>query len=933
MAATPELFITLASSQTPILLVDASGSTVLTKFDGVDVIDQIKEVIKKLPEDQFRIIFWNSTNVKEDAPDDKFTTGVYRLPFVVKKNTLDHTFTHVKPSIKPNCLTFPHLGFNSIPDDWISKMDQTKIYFITDGEIGYGSITQYELGKLKTDLSQSITNLCTKHSKIQLNIITVEPKHRDFNQIETLTSAAGCDVYKVIMDNRLTKYITKFTSYTPNNLDGFVHINKNIPPKGFIPYGDKCFSELRVTEFIHFMIETVSNVRDNDDQLLKIVQMLSSTLCELTRDKPLHIRNDIINTFCGLFNGTSLDIMFVRFIITEAIQKESDGTANVFAAYRAKLKDLYKQATELLLSNVKEAVNINECFMTLPIKSSSGKTKIITGHHRLIDKQLVVTHKVYPQSAIKIRDITLPVLPYITHSSSPMNEQCLRQWTRLLIGKMYNLSVMEDIIIYVVLGIVLQVVVSSVPDTVKDAYRRLGHVMLRKKRMNSDRTELERLEGGELPIPNSGKIEGFYRFMDVVNEQLGFKFNSMTTWYILCLALDNQHLINNQLVHCKDSIEKDFPGIGLSEAGCRNLLLNVKKMMDTNIDHIDMPHEMVLDYNCLITLENLEKVGGYQFLPHTNMSGVVCNPVYILSDDGYNALISSTSVCPICYSHLTAESFTKIGPKPDINIDDILDADTINVFEEKYAAPKIMTGSVYSSSSSGLSSSSSSSSYIPKKSVSLVVKVAPKEHSMLVIMKGVVGAGKTTFSERLKAECEKMGKICFVEGVDKYCKNGDSMENAISKIKENLMTINNLDNTANVVVCIDTCGEHTNNKTNEIFGINFAGWKRMNIWVNLDRGHLENYLAWTLRNVLYRTQVTADCNYWLNPEGASVSKCIEVHTKKAKALFGKKVPQFFYSTPNRDDAIKLLNPKADEYAQYLAQDKSADIDIQKILEN
>ena len=131
------LFVTPIFKQIPILLIDASGSTV-GKFNQHTVLDQIKTVIKGLPEDQFRIIWWNSDQQKPASADDKFTNGICKLSFVVKKNTIDQTFLFIKPSIKNYCLTFPHLGFESIPDEWISKLDQTKVYFITDGEIGYG---------------------------------------------------------------------------------------------------------------------------------------------------------------------------------------------------------------------------------------------------------------------------------------------------------------------------------------------------------------------------------------------------------------------------------------------------------------------------------------------------------------------------------------------------------------------------------------------------------------------------------------------------------------------------------------------------------------------------------------------------------------------------------------------------------------------------
>lgn len=926
-----DLFITPTSKQIPILLIDASGSTA-AKFNGITVFGKFKELIQELPEDEFRLIFWNSENVTNG-----FTNGIFKPLHVAKKATIDQAFTYIKASINERCLTYPHLGFNAIPNEWISNIDQTKIYFLTDGQVG-----PYDKDKAQASLRDSINKLFQLHNKIQLIIITVEPRDINFNEMEKLTSAAGCDVYNVIMNNKLTKYVSKFISYTTNNLDGFVHINKNTPPVGFVPYGDKYFSELRVSEFIQYIINEILSIKTETNELLKIVQLLSSTICVLTKDKPFNVRNDIINTFCNLFSATSLDLMFMRFIISDAVNKENEGSANIFASYRDKLKNLYNQATDLLLTDVKGSIGIGEKFMTLPIAVASTITdgfKLVSGNYRMIEDNTVINNKVYPRSAVTLNGIVLPVLPYDNLTNcSPMNEQCLRQWVRSLISKMYGLNALEDIIIYVVLGIVLRVVVSDVPDTVKESYRRLGHVMLKKKRLNTDITELAKLEAGELPIPNSGKIDGFYRFMDTVNSQLNLTLNSMSLWYLMCLALNNPLLVKNQYVHCKEFLDKDFSGVHTDK------LLTAVKGSITKVTFSEIPSELIYEYKCIITLDDIEKIGGYKFLPHTNLSGTICSPIYVLSDLGYESIMKTINpVCPICYTHLGTSSFEKVGPKPEMDTSSILEPGVTNVFDAKYV-PSKMSSSMASSSYAASSSSSyaaSSSSWSPSSSSnypykSTVTKLNPRTGiCKLVIMKGVVGSGKTTFSLKLLEECEKLGKVCLVEGVDKYCRNGDSMQEATNKIKQSLLTINTIDNSKEVIVCIDTCGEHTTNKTKDIFDVDFTGWKKINVWINLDRFQIENYLAWSLRNVLSRMPSTGDSNYWLNPSGAGLSKCIDIHIKKARALFGKKTKSVvgFNNPSTVDAAIKLLNDRADSYAAYLVSSLPMDVEIQNVLKN
>jgi len=873
------------------------------------VFDQIKKIINDLEETEYRIIFWNSNKNCQEP----FKAGIYRLPFIVKKSTLDQAFMYIKAYINNFCLTFPHLAFDSIPDEWISKADFNKIYFITDGEMGYSYIGLVEKNSLKTALGESIKKLFDKFNNIQLNIITVEPKIMDFTQIETIQKAAGCDVYNVIMEKKLTNYITKFISYTPNNLEGFTHISKNIPPAGCIAFGDKYFSETRTNEFIKYLSDLIFKT-EGDDNLLQIVQNLSATISGLTKHKPRRVSQDIIKTFCDLFSETTLDKMFVKFILTEAVEKENAGMANIFAVYREQLQDLYKQASNLLKKNVKDAIGIGELFLTLPVND-----RIVTGHFRLIDKNITMDKIVYPQSGTMVNNILLPIIPFDYSGSSLMNEQCLRQWVRVQIHKLYNVNTLEDIVIYIVLAITLRAVCSDIDELIKDAYRYLSILMLKKKRLNSDTTELERLENGDLPIPNSGKIESFYIFMETVNQKLGLHLQPMTLWYAMCLATKNSKLINKQLIHCRESIEKDF-----NDIDPQKLLTEIKNII-TPITAYNIPFENILDYNCLITMEDTSNTGGYRFLPHKSIMNTVCCPVYVLSNEGYRQLILNheTSVCPICYTKLSETDFQKTDKKPELENLIFFPEETVNIFGKdlpcvKPAKPNIVSSQTIATKSF-VNVNTFSTNTLNKKGT-------------LVIMKGTVGAGKSTYGKLIKEKIESLGGHCFVEGTDKYCKSGVPISEAVRRIKEEFTKINDLDNNKLLVVVIDTCGEKVNN--NDIFGIDFTGWKKVNVWPNFDRSKMEEYLAWTLRNVLQRGKPDADSNHYLNPIDAGINTCVDVHKRKARALLGKKIPNLFTMTPRtKEEAIQLINNRANSYQKILDTDHPIEKEISTIIEN
>ena len=274
-------------------MIDASGS-VLSKFnDDITIFGKMEEIIKTIKSDQFRLIFWNS-----DIEKNGFTDGIFKIPYVTKKEAIKQPFTIVKNKITSSCLTFPHLGIKNISEEWISNSDSTHIYIITDGQIGYSSCTSNKLNSLKSDIKNEIEKLFKKFNNIHFHIITIEAKVIDLNQSETLNSIAGGDIFKIILENNLTQYITEFTSYTQNNEKGYKHINNLIVPKGFIPFGDRYFSEMKTNQFIKYLQELVKETKDEDD-LLKILQNLSNSLSYLIKkDKPKNIIKNIINTFC-----------------------------------------------------------------------------------------------------------------------------------------------------------------------------------------------------------------------------------------------------------------------------------------------------------------------------------------------------------------------------------------------------------------------------------------------------------------------------------------------------------------------------------------------------------------------------------------------------------------------------------------------------------
>jgi len=904
----------------PIVLVDATGSVKTNYESTTTVFDKIKQVIQSgvIPEKRFRMLFWNSTPdsiiSQGRVTGTFFKDGIWKIPYVVDKDKLDTPFNMVSQNITNGCLTFPHVAFMNVTPEWCHTDKPTRIYFVTDGQIGYQSISRSDMTYLKTKLADSIQSVFKRFYNIQLTIITVESKQMDFGQLETLNSAAGCDVYTVIMENHLTDYITKFISFTPNNPTGFIHINKLIPPKGFVPYETKIFSELKTLTFIKY-IKSLIDATTDPDAILKIVQNLSTTLVYLTKDKPPKIINEIISTFCRLFDkeGSEIDRTFVRFILTDAITKERTGTAQLFANYRAQMKDLYKQAAEMIKKDVSNAIGVNQILMSIPM-DIGGKSIILCGSSQLNLSTLNLKGTIYPQSTYNLNGLVCPILPCdLEGFRSLMMDQCLRQWTRVVVGHATGINYMDDKLIFVMLGYVLQVVLTeNIPLHVKKGYQKLGEIMLKKKRLNKDVTELSRLEEGDLPTPNSGQIADFYKYMGAVSTTLSItrELKPLTLWYAICLALGNANVASKQLIHCRESIQADFPDIS------PEIILDVIAPLVPKLSIVQISLADTLEYQCPITLEDTSKTGGFQIKAHRNYLNHSCHPRYVLSETGYTNLLKERPMCPVCYADLNTVTFVKVTSKPAESIDSQLPSNLTdyNIFGSTGKAAKIapVAPSITPGTTSGTTSGT----------------------TITIVLKGVVGAGKSTMAEELQKEFEKAGFYCISEGIDKYCRAGKPKQQAVKMVTGRLNQILKHKSIKKVAI-IDTCGERDTDTTNVHFGVNFGGWTKIVIWPNLIRNDLTGYFTWSLRNVLKRTKPTSTSNFNLNPIDAGVSKCVEVHKIKATALFGNAadamLPILASTTAPIATIIQSLDEVANNYELRLASEMKMKDEIVKAI--
>jgi len=922
-----------------ILLIDTSGS-VFGDFmrDGPKIFTKMSTLIHDLPVNNFRFIFWNS----EDCNTSLFKNGFVKFPHIVKNNkfSVEQLFTLVVNSNSRGC-THPYIGFENIDVHWIDNINPTHIYLITDGIIQSNTLITNNM--VKERLANSIKNLFKNFNNIHLHIITVESKIINMNELESVNNIAGGDVFNVIRNNNMCDLITEFKSYTINNPDGYIHINRIVAPAGYIPFGNSYFSEGKINEFIIHITNLVhpNENKCSQDLLLRIIQDLSNSIKYIIKDKPTHIKGQIINMFCNIFKNTEIDFSLAQFIIRQAIDSDINGQINTFSEYRNNLKNLYQYAHNLLSDNTKIAINIKKNFITLPINY-----KIIVGSHNMITEKF----NMFKNGAIKIGQHTIPVLPYIKslNELSEINEQCMRQYIRSIISTYYHVGFQDDSVIFIVLGLMLSIIKSNVSNKIKNMFRIFAKIMLRKKRTNSITTELQRLQEGEFPLPNNGQINDLFNNLNLISILLKLNnVHQMTIWYCICLALEDKQLIQKQLIHCVHDIELDFPNYKDI-----NILDNLQLNDIYNI--INIPNELLYDYTCLITMEDISNSGGYKFKQHMSLTGSKCHPFNVLSNEGYEQLINNTpSLCPICYQNLNASHFEPIGIKPEENLNIFTDDDfpkKINYHKTEISSIKNMKNIIEKKQIQNPiqpnNNHSCNNTIMPDEEINILqnaferyidfskmndqlnnenikneldvlnIDISEKIRE-LIILRGSEGCGKNTFAILLKQCIEYLKGECFI----------------IKNIQELLKIDELYEQETKIIIVILNINELQNNDIDiNSLGFNANRWKRHVIMPNKPPKDSSGYTTWCFINILMRKGSSSSVSETkISLYNTTLEQCKNIIIKQSDGLFKKINFPSTLSLNNKD--IEILASKYKKFYNNIKTGNSIHKIIKKLLHN
>lgn len=489
-----------------------------------------------------------------------------------------------------------------------------------------------------------------------------------------------------------------------------------------------------------------------------------------------------------------------------------------------------------------------------------------------------------------------------TFFSFGSNEQAIRQGLRTFFGDKYKFrdSRNSPCVIFGVATQILLYLLICPEINLDNVYirklRKLAMIQCGQKVQNRDKSYgnsfIEKWKTGEIPTTHfSTKDTHADLHLDPQINPLGL---SQTLWWAVMMMIIGDGLFDAQMVFYKYTLESE--NIELNETSLLEYIrINFSSRVSGTVKFSTIDKK-----KSVITLDYFEEGSIiYQILSHTSSRGGNCNTQTHFSTEERRVLKDR---CPWCTTSVSDNYFIPVVYSTE--------QDLINNNPPKF----------------------------------IVFRQSDTKKKVLFVLQGTVGSGKTTFSQSLQIEVEKIGGVCINEGTDKYCVNGMSIKNAVKRVTNVLKGINSIHNNL-IVVIIDTCGERNNG--NVIFNYDFIGWtihriipnfdesiirpnfNESRIRPNFDKLRIRQYLCWSLHNVLTRPRHINNGNFFLNPASASVTICKKVHTNKAIALFGEKR---FVNVSHRNelnDILRDIEQEAYEYQEYLNTSMPIDSEVKK----
>lgn len=614
----------------PIVLVDNSGST-SSNLNGKPILHQevhiIKNILKNKGYDKCHVMYWNSSEKHSNE--------------VIEVTNLEKSMHDLK--INSTGGTDISIAVHNIPELWYQK--RTVIYMVTDGEVNGD----------KYHFSKQIFSLTKR--PIEINIVTVENNGHNYL---TDNVHAGATIYSTIQTNKLSKYIKSFECFNRCHFnEPFVNFYNPNVKKGQFSYKEYVINDVDFNQFVEAICGIITLNNGNKDYLEKVMYNLSFTLYYYTKNKTPRIKNEVVRLFVSLFEEVYDDSEYIKDIFESEIKNHEEGTSKTYCQYKENRKKLFEKTSDDLKNNVSDCFAKGNNYMSFIIKTTNKNTqKIIQSN--MTNSYVRLSDLYYNNGGIHYGNHNIPMLSVETRNYFGA-DQSLRQWIRAIYSRLHHMQANDERLLYLFLTDMMSVVLSDLPDIVKNGYKNCARIMLEAKRFNSgDLKQITFLTSGNKPKP---MIPGYFSMDEILTQCKKYfsediEITNEEFWYGICWAYGLKELIDSQIP---------------TEYKINNLIQQLK---NSNKKYLfeEIVVEPEIEFKDYITQEDISKTGGYKF-PDTTFGKKLFKNNMLLSIESYNNIMETSdghTVCPITGKDVSLKDFVFIKPQNTVtkNYDD-----------------------------------------------------------------------------------------------------------------------------------------------------------------------------------------------------------------------------------------------------------------------
>lgn len=476
-------------------------------------------------------------------------------------------------------------GLNCVHEKYFDQEKITEIIVITDGEIQ----------DYTEDIVSKFTEL-TKHP-IQIKIIAIEPNNKDyFNS----TVSVGNRLYKIIRNGKLTRLVERFSIFNRHENE-FINMSNPCVKAGYLPYNDQMFSMKDFNKFVQFIKDEIKVTLGLIDQIrpkmLKLIQNLSLTIYNYTKDKSYQNQLLIIDLFSNLLRGTGY-YGDMRTILLNEVNNHITGKTSTFS-------ELKKARYTKIENTIMDLMNDTQKAIALVPKDYMYSFILLghDGHHYVIKSydqhlgHITIGATTYNNCCLELDHYQIPLMFDFDNA----NNTSALQWIKLIYSQRFNLSIGNEYLYYYLLcdAYLLR------GTEVASLYNKYIELTLNDFKYGTDITLIQDMQKTNMITIPYGILQ------DVITYN-GLKIKPLTLYYLICqqylIQYIKDHLIvieNLQKFCQKDIMEdlgKSYPtdDWSLIEQTLQQLNLTTVQIITINRNEMTFlkQHQYLADVDC-----------------------------------------------------------------------------------------------------------------------------------------------------------------------------------------------------------------------------------------------------------------------------------------------------------------------------------------------